>query len=158
MEKGSGMLEVQEIYKDYEKQPLLRGVSMTVSQGETVCLLGPSGSGKSTLLRIIAGLEQQDNGWVRWEGQDLRQVPVHKRRFGLMFQDYALFPHRSVAENVGFGLRMQGVEQSEIEGRVNEALAQVNLSAFARRRVTELSGAGGVGAGAGATAAVVDAG
>lgn len=134
------MLEVIEITKDYEGKPLLKGVSLQVKEGETVCLLGPSGSGKSTLLRIIAGLEQQKTGQVRWNGEDISQVAVHKRRFGLMFQDYALFPHRSVAENVGFGLRMQGVEKVEMDARVQEALAQVDLVDFADRRVTELSG------------------
>ena len=134
------MLEVLGIYKDYEEKPLLRGVSLSVAQGETVCLLGPSGSGKSTLLRIIAGLESAEAGRICWDGQDLTRVPVHQRHFGLMFQDYALFPHRSVAENVGFGLRMQAVPKDELEHRVAEALEQVNLLTFASRRVTDLSG------------------
>ncbi|TLN08530.1 ABC transporter ATP-binding protein, partial [bacterium] len=77
---------------------------------------------------------------VLWQGQDLSDVPVHLRQFGLMFQDYALFPHRNVAENVGFGLRMQGLSKGEISLRVADALEQVNLSAFAKRRVTDLSG------------------
>jgi ABC-type Fe3+/spermidine/putrescine transport system ATPase subunit len=134
------MLEVKDIYKDYDGKPLLRGVSMEIGQGETVCLLGASGSGKSTLLRIIAGLEMQEAGQVLWNGEDISQVPVHKRHFGLMFQDYALFPHRSVAENVGFGLRMQDVPAEELAERVMEALEQVDMASFAARRVTELSG------------------
>jgi len=134
------MLTVRDIWKSYEGQPLLQGVSFEVRPGETVCLLGPSGSGKSTLLRIIAGLEPAERGQVLWEGEDLANVPVHQRRFGLMFQDYALFPHRSVAENVAFGLRMQGLPREEIARRVEEALARVNLSGFAHRRVTDLSG------------------
>jgi ABC-type Fe3+/spermidine/putrescine transport system ATPase subunit len=134
------MLEVREIFKMYEGKPLLRGVSFTVSAGETVCLLGPSGSGKSTLLRIIAGLEAADAGQVLWDGQNLLGMPVHQRRFGLMFQDYALFPHKSVYENVAFGLRMQGMPKDEIEVRVQEGLQQVNMKAFAQRRVTDLSG------------------
>ena len=134
------MLEVQNITKSYEGQPLLRGVSLKVGPGETVCLLGRSGSGKSTLLRIIAGLESAEGGQVLWEGADMRDVPVHRRNFGLMFQDYALFPHRNVAENVAFGLRMQGVPRAEIDLRVAEALEKVNLGRFARRRVTDLSG------------------
>jgi ABC-type Fe3+/spermidine/putrescine transport system ATPase subunit len=134
------MLDVCKIHKMYEKQPLLRGVSFRVDQGETVCLLGPSGSGKSTLLRLIAGLEQPESGQIAWDGQDLAGVPVHRRQFGLMFQDYALFPHRSVAENVGFGLRMQGVAADQIRERVHQALEQVNLEYFANRRVTDLSG------------------
>jgi spermidine/putrescine transport system ATP-binding protein len=134
------MLEVRDIWKSYEGQSLLCGVSLRVEAGETVCLLGASGSGKSTLLRIIAGLEKPERGQVLWDGQDLADIPVHRRNFGLMFQDYALFPHRSVAENVAFGLRMHGLPKPEIDQRVREALERVNLSAFARRRVTDLSG------------------
>jgi len=81
------MLEVMNIYKNYEGQPLLQGISFTVNKGETVCLLGASGSGKSTLLRIIAGLETSDQGEVLWDGVDISGLPVHQRRFGLMFQD-----------------------------------------------------------------------
>jgi spermidine/putrescine transport system ATP-binding protein len=134
------MLEVHKMVKSYEGQPLLRGVSFQAAPGETICLLGPSGSGKSTLLRIIAGLETAEGGQVRWEGKDLAGVPVHQRRFGLMFQDYALFPHRSVAENVAFGLHMQHLPRPEITRRTEEALQQVNMQAFAHRRVTDLSG------------------
>jgi ABC-type Fe3+/spermidine/putrescine transport system ATPase subunit len=134
------MLSVQAIYKTFESQPLLKGVSFDVAAHETVCLLGPSGSGKSTLLRIISGLEEAESGRILWEGKDLSQMPVHQRGFGLMFQDYALFPHRTVAENVAFGLRMQNRPKAEIETRVAEALETVNMQSFARRRVTDLSG------------------
>lgn len=105
------MLELIDITKTYESQPLLRGISFSVARGETVCLLGASGSGKSTILRIIAGLEEPEAGEVRWEGQSLAGAPAHQLRFGLMFQDYALFPHLSVFENVAFGLRMLGKER-----------------------------------------------
>lgn len=134
------MLAVENIHKHYEGQPLLRGVSFTVAPGETICLLGPSGSGKSTLLRIISGLESAEAGRVTWDGADLSGMPVHKRQFGLMFQDYALFPHRSVTENVAFGLRMQNLARPEIDRRVAEALERVNLAGFGGRRVTDLSG------------------
>lgn len=133
-------LSIRDIHKMYEGKPLLRGVSFDVAEGETVCLLGPSGSGKSTLLRIIAGLEEAEKGLVLWDGNDLANVPVHQRHFGLMFQDYALFPHRRVAENVAFGLRMQNLPSAEIDRRVREALERVNMAGFARRRVTDLSG------------------
>jgi spermidine/putrescine transport system ATP-binding protein len=139
-EVGEGMLEVRDIWKSYEGQPLLCGVSFRVAAGETVCLLGASGSGKSTLLRIIAGLEKPERGEVLWEERDLASAAVHRRNFGLMFQDYALFPHRNVSENVAFGLRMQGLSRKEIAVRVQEALEQVNMAGFARRRVTDLSG------------------
>ena len=134
------MLELVDIYKSYEGQSLLSGISFTVHSSETVCLLGASGSGKSTLLRIIAGLEMPEQGSVRWEGTDLAAVPAHLRNFGLVFQDYALFPHLSVAENVAFGLKMQNLPRAEIKLRVAELLAQVNLDSFASRRVTDLSG------------------
>lgn len=134
------MLEVQDIWKNYEGQPLLRGVSFAVSSGETICLLGASGSGKSTLLRIITGLEKAERGSVLWDGQDQQDIPIHRRNFGLMFQDYALFPHRSVAQNVAFGLRMQGLPSLEVSARTREVLELVNMARFASRRVTDLSG------------------
>jgi ABC-type Fe3+/spermidine/putrescine transport system ATPase subunit len=134
------MLEIQNIYKTYEGQPLLRGISFTVAAGETVCLLGASGSGKSTLLRIIAGLEAAERGRVLWDGEDLSALAAHRRNFGLMFQDYALFPHLSVAENVAFGLKMQNLPASEVQERVAAVVELVNLQGFERRRVTELSG------------------
>lgn len=134
------MLEVKDIWKNYEGQPLLKGISFSVAEGETICLLGPSGSGKTTLLRIIAGLEPPESGSVRWEGEDMAGMPVHKRRFGLMFQEYALFPHQSVAENIAFGLRMQGAARNQIDQRVSQLLEQVNMSGFSSRRVTDLSG------------------
>jgi ABC-type Fe3+/spermidine/putrescine transport system ATPase subunit len=134
------VLEIRNIHKSYEGKPLLNGVSFTVHSGETLCLLGPSGSGKSTLLRIIAGLEPTEAGSVLWQGQDVTGLPVHQRHFGLMFQDYALFPHRSVIENVSFGLRMDGLPRSDIHTRSLEALEMVNMTNFANRRVTDLSG------------------
>ena len=134
------MLELIDIHKTYENQPLLSGISFTVEADETLCLLGASGSGKSTLLRIIAGLESPESGRVLWEGADLAFVPAHQRRFGLVFQDYALFPHLTVAENVAFGLKMQNLPQNEIKLRVTNALEQVNMEKFASRDVTDLSG------------------
>jgi len=134
------MLEVKNICKSYQGQPLLRNISFTVAVGETVCLLGASGSGKSTLLRIIAGLEPPEQGKVFWEGQDLASVPAHRRIFGLVFQDYALFPHLTVAGNVAFGLKMLGLPLNEINGRVLSTLKKVNLAGFENRRVTDLSG------------------
>jgi len=134
------MLELIDIHKSYEALPLLRGISFTVATGETVCLLGPSGSGKSTLLRIIAGLETCEKGQVCWEGEDLAAVPPHRRGFGLVFQDYALFPHLTVRENVTFGLRMQKMPVAQIDLRTTEILEMVDLTGFEDRRVTDLSG------------------
>ncbi len=134
------MLTLTHISKTYEGKPLLNGVSFTVDAGETVCLLGASGSGKSTLLRIIAGLEPPEAGRVCWDGADLASTPPHARDFGLVFQDYALFPHLTVFDNVAFGLRMRNLPKSEIQKRVAESLETVNLHGFASRRVTDLSG------------------
>jgi ABC-type Fe3+/spermidine/putrescine transport system ATPase subunit len=134
------MLQIVNIDKTYEGQPLLRGISFTVGRGETVCLLGPSGSGKSTLLRIIAGLEPPESGQVLWGGQDLASTPPHLRDFGLVFQDYALFPHLDVFNNVAFGLKMKNWSRDEIGKRVIEVLDLVNMPGFAHRKVTDLSG------------------
>jgi len=134
------MLEVRDIRKAYEGQTLLDGVSFEVHSGEIVCLLGESGSGKSTLLRIIAGLEPCEAGQICWDGGDMGTIPPHKRGFGLMFQDYALFPHRTVAENVAFGLRMQNLPKPEVEAKTFEALRAIRMESFADRSVTELSG------------------
>jgi thiamine transport system ATP-binding protein len=118
----------------------LGGVDLSVPTGEIMSVLGPSGSGKSTLLRVVAGLEPLASGSVAWHDRDLTQVPAHLRRFGLMFQDHALFPHRNVVDNVAFGLRMQRRPRSEIEHRAQDALARVGLRGFEHRRVHELSG------------------
>ena len=101
------MLEVRDISKTYEGKPLLKKISFAVGTGETVCLLGKSGSGKSTLLRIIAGLEEPEAGQILWNGIDLTSTPAHLRDFGLVFQDYALFPHLNVYDNVAFGFKNQ---------------------------------------------------
>ncbi len=134
------MLEVHHIFKTYEGKPLLNDISFSVDTGETVCLLGASGSGKSTLLRIIAGLEDSDSGFISFNSIDLTSTPPHLRDFGLVFQDYALFPHLNVNENVAFGLKMRRLSQSEITQRVANSLEMVNLNRFGFRRVTDLSG------------------
>lgn len=133
-------LSLEQIYKTYEGQLLLNGISLTVQAGEIVTLLGPSGSGKTTLLRIIAGLEPYESGCIRLEGQDIGDIPAHRRGIVLMFQDYALFPHRTVAENVAFGLRMQRQPRHKIQARVQEMLKLVGLEAFGDRSVVDLSG------------------
>ncbi len=134
------MLEVWQVSKAFGGTLALHEVSFSVARGEILCLLGPSGCGKTTLLRIIAGLEQADSGQVLLDGANLSGVPVHQRDLGLMFQEYALFPHKDVYGNVAFGLRMARLSRSEIEQRVNDALELVGLSGFAQRKVHELSG------------------
>jgi len=134
------MLEVHHIFKTYEGKPLLKDISFKVDTGETICLLGASGSGKSTLLRIIAGLEDSDSGFVSFNGVDLTSTPPHLRDFGLVFQDYALFPHLNVYDNVAFGLKMRHLHPNEITQRVAKSLETVNLGGFENRQVTDLSG------------------
>ena len=134
------LLEIIDATKHYGATQALRGVSLRIDAGATVCLLGPSGCGKTTLLRAIAGLEHLDGGELRFKGQPIDNIPPHRRGFGLMFQDYALFPHRNVAENIAFGLRMQNQPPDQIDARVAEMLALVGLEGYERRRVYELSG------------------
>jgi spermidine/putrescine transport system ATP-binding protein len=134
------MLEIRGIYKTYEAQPLLQNISFVIGTGETICLLGSSGSGKSTLLRMIAGLEPPDSGQILWDGIDLASTPPHLRDFGLVFQDYALFPHLDVFDNVAFGLKMKNWKSDEIKARLVEVLELVNLRGFEHRKVMDLSG------------------
>ena len=134
------MLELRDIFKTYEGQPLLLGISFTVDKAETICLLGASGSGKSTLLRMIAGLEAPDAGQILWDKNDLASTPPHLRDFGLVFQDYALFPHLTVFDNAAFGLKMRNWQANKIQTRVAEVLGIVNLGEFGNRKVTDLSG------------------
>ncbi len=133
-------LVVKAIEKRFNGQPAVAGVSLEAAAGDIVCLLGPSGCGKTTLLRLVAGLETPDAGGVWFEGRDLAGVPPHQRRFGLMFQEFALFPHLSVAQNVAFGLKMQGETASAQEARTAQMLQLVDLADYAGRRVDQLSG------------------
>ena len=134
------MLEVRHIFKSYERKQILSDISFHVGVGETVCLLGASGSGKSTLLRIIAGLELPDSGSIFFNNQDLTNTSPHLRDFGLVFQDYALFPHLDVYDNIAFGLSMRRTPESEIQERVATTLELVNLTSFEKRYVIDLSG------------------
>ncbi|MCH8066672.1 MAG: ABC transporter ATP-binding protein [Chloroflexi bacterium] len=133
-------LQLENLHKSFSDTQALAGVSFDVAQGEIIAVLGPSGCGKSTLLSVIAGLETPDNGRVIWEGKDLSEVPPHQRDFGLMFQDFALFPHKNVYENIAFGLQMAGLEKPAIDKLVDEALILVGLPDFTSRDVNLLSG------------------
>ncbi|MBX9243981.1 ABC transporter ATP-binding protein [Actinotalea ferrariae] len=144
--RGAGEgLEVRDVVVHYRDDDgsvatAVDHLDVDVAPGEVLALLGPSGSGKSSLLRAIAGLEPVSAGTIRWGGADLAGVPVHRRGFGLMFQDGQLFPHRDVARNVAFGLEMAGASRAERQARVRELLELVGLAGFDRREVTTLSG------------------
>ncbi|NMR20073.1 ABC transporter ATP-binding protein [Cellulomonas fimi] len=133
-------LEVRDVVVRYGETTAVGGVRLDVAPGEVLALLGPSGCGKSSLLRAVAGLEPLAAGSVRWAGADLAGVPVHRRRFGLLFQDGQLFPHRDVAGNVAFGLQMAGTPRPERARRVEELLDVVGLRGYGRRAVGTLSG------------------
>jgi ABC-type Fe3+/spermidine/putrescine transport system ATPase subunit len=134
------LLQVSHLSKTFDGKSTLNDVSFEVEAGDIVCLLGPSGCGKTTLLRIIAGLETADSGMITFDGQDVQNIPVHQRHFGLMFQDFALFPHKNVWDNVIFGLRMQNLPADQIQSLGRAALDRVGLSGFAQRNVHQLSG------------------
>lgn len=134
------VLQVIGLHKSFGASPALQGVSFEVEGGEIMAILGPSGCGKSTLLSIIAGLERPDRGKVLWKNHSLAGVPAHQRGFGLMFQDFALFPHRNVFNNVAFGLQIANWSRAKIQSRVQEVLDLVGLPGFAERDVNNLSG------------------
>lgn len=134
------MLTVRDIRHQYDKTPVLRDVDLDVRDGEIICLLGESGSGKTTLLRIIAGIEQGYGGKVLLNGQPIDDAPTHKRGFGLMFQEFALFPHMNVGENIAFGLKMRRQSAKEQQKAVASALELVGLRGFEKRDVSQLSG------------------
>ena len=134
------MLEIRAISKSYDGTPVLRGVDLSVEEGELMFLLGPSGCGKSTLLRIVAGLVRQDAGSVVLDGRDVSALPPESRNTPMVFQNYALWPHLNVAENIEFGLKIRKVPREEVRKTVGEMLAVVGMSEFAKRKVNELSG------------------
>jgi ABC-type Fe3+/spermidine/putrescine transport system ATPase subunit len=138
--KAVSLLEICHLRKSYPDGWMLHDVSFTVEESDLLCLLGPSGCGKTTLLRLIAGLEMPDSGQVLVDGEDVAHVPPHLRGFGLMFQEYALFPHKDVFGNVAFGLRMQGLGREAVSARVGEVLDLVGLAGFGHRDVNQLSG------------------
>ena len=133
-------LRLETITHRFGSTTAVRGVSLDVSAGELVALLGPSGCGKSTLLRIIAGFIRQSEGRVRYDGEPVDHLPPNRRGAGIVFQNYALFPHMTVAENIAFPLSVRGVAAGDIANRVERALDMVQLGGFGQRRPAQLSG------------------
>jgi thiamine transport system ATP-binding protein len=134
------VLRVDDVTVRFDATLVLDGVDLVVGESEVVALLGPSGSGKSTLLRVIAGIIPADSGRIELGGVDVTDLPTHRRSIGMVFQDEQLFPHMDVAGNVGFGLRMAGVDKHRRHARVVELLDAVGLGGFESRRIDGLSG------------------
>jgi ABC-type Fe3+/spermidine/putrescine transport system ATPase subunit len=133
-------LEIKDIWKSFEDTAVLKGISFSLAKGEILGILGPSGSGKTTLLEIIAGLIEPDRGDCLWNGNSLLGIPTHQRNFGLMFQEYVLFPHKNVKDNVAFGLKMSQTDPKTITHRIEQVLDLVGLPDFQDRDVSTLSG------------------
>src|SRR5713226_2069394 len=133
-------LRLKGVRKNYGQVVAVGGIDLTVDEGEFFTLLGPSGSGKTTLLRLIAGFERPDGGRIELGGRDVTSLPPHLRETNTVFQDYALFPHMSVGDNIGYGLRIKGVPAGERRRRVERALQMVRLAGLDGRRPNQLSG------------------
>ncbi|MFQ8690502.1 MAG: ABC transporter ATP-binding protein, partial [Blautia sp.] len=137
---GEVLLEIRDIKKQFDGTEVLEGINLSIERGEFITFLGPSGCGKTTTLRIIAGLETPDGGQVLLEGQDVTKLDPNRRDVNTVFQNYALFPHMNVADNVGYGLKIRKVPKEEIRRRVEEMLTLVQLEGFEKRKPSELSG------------------
>ena len=137
---GESILQLQQIRKSFADTEVLKGIDLEAGQGEFITLLGASGCGKTTTLRIIAGLELPDSGQVILEGHDITDWEPNKRDVNTVFQNYALFPHMNVADNVGYGLKIRKVPKAEIAERVERALRLVQLEEYGKRMPDQLSG------------------
>src|SRR6476659_7877655 len=137
---SEGDIRLVDLVKRFGDTVAVNGIDLEVAPGEFFTMLGPSGCGKTTTLRLIAGFERPSEGKILLDGTDMSRTPPHKRRVNTVFQSYALFPHKTVAENVAFGLRYQRATKAEAKRRVDEALALVRMEPFGHRRPTQLSG------------------
>ena len=137
---NQNLVDLQNLKKEFDGTPVLRGISLSIKRREFVTLLGPSGCGKTTTLRIIGGFEQPDSGDVFFDGKRLNDVPPYQREINTVFQRYALFPHLNVAENIAFGLHIKKLDRADIERKTAEMLELVGLRGFENRDVTSLSG------------------
>ena len=138
---GEGFVVFDRVQKSYDGQTLVvKDLNLSIAKGEFLTMLGPSGSGKTTCLMMLAGFETATHGDIRLDGRPINQVPPHKRGIGMVFQNYALFPHMSVGENMAFPLEVRGMGKSDREARIKRALDMVQMGAFAHRRPAQLSG------------------
>ncbi|PYV96622.1 MAG: polyamine ABC transporter ATP-binding protein [Acidobacteria bacterium] len=137
---GSSLLSIREVSKSFGKNLVLRRISLEVAEGEFLTILGESGSGKTTLLRIIAGFENADSGEIVMSGERLDLLPPYRRRVNTVFQNYALFPHLNVRDNIGYGLSVTKLPKSEIASRVEQALAMVKMQTYANSKPAQISG------------------
>ncbi len=140
MSDARELVALRAVSKSYGPVPVLHAIDLSILDGEFLTVLGPSGSGKTTVLRLIGGLEAATSGAIYLDGADITRVPINRRPFHTVFQDYALFPHMTVAGNVGYGLSVRGRPRAEIRKKVGEALDLVQLGSFAARYPTQLSG------------------
>jgi ABC-type Fe3+/spermidine/putrescine transport system ATPase subunit len=138
--RSASLLSIRSVAKHFGKNIVLRDISLEIAEGEFLTILGESGSGKTTLLRILAGFEQSTAGEVWMSGERLDTEPPYRRRVNTVFQHYALFPHMTVEQNVGYGLRVAKRPVAEIESRVTEALAKVKMTAYAKSKPSKISG------------------
>lgn len=137
---SNNIMKFRHVSQQFGDNVVLRDIDFEVEAGKFYTLLGPSGSGKTTILRLIAGFDQPTSGEIYFDGHQINDVPANRRQVNTVFQDYALFPHMNVAENVAFGLQIKGVKKSEIDQRVKEALHLVQLDGYGQREITAMSG------------------
>jgi len=137
---GRAIITFENVTKRYGKVVAVDNVSLSIEEGEFFALLGPSGCGKTTLLRMVAGLETPDEGRILIDGQDVTRVPPNRRPVNMVFQSYAVFPHMTVAANVAYGLKVEGLSDAEIAPRVEQALQLVKLDSYGARKPDQLSG------------------
>ncbi|MGM9903279.1 spermidine/putrescine import ATP-binding protein PotA [Enterococcus sp. 10A9_DIV0425] len=137
---GQPIISFDQVVKRYDDETILKNISFEIEQGKFYTLLGPSGCGKTTILRIIAGFTEATEGDIYFEGKRLNDLPANKRQVNTVFQDYALFPHMNVFDNVAFGLKIKKMPKSEIEKKVKDALRMVQLPGYENREISEMSG------------------
>ncbi|AKU79369.1 spermidine/putrescine ABC transporter ATP-binding protein [Spiroplasma turonicum] len=140
MKNNKNILEIRDLTKSYDGKVVLKGVSFNVKEGEFITLLGPSGCGKSTTLNIIGGREKQESGQILFEGKDLTPIPSNKRQINTIFQNYALFPHYDVYDNIAYGLRIKKTKEDLVAKEVSHYIKKLSLEGLENKRVHELSG------------------